>query len=405
MVSGEPEPVAEFASRLDEYCERYCEVLKPPEAVKILPLPVAEPPPKDLPAGPPNTTPQDRVVPIYAPGSRLPKLDPADNDRPNPKSVIGLILAAVGLLPIYGVAPATMGCLLAFLGMKQSQEEDARLNRKLFWISLLLAILSWVVFLARLAFHRIGLSVAPAELLRRMIVEVDGNEYAGIAVTLIVIVFSLSWHESAHALTALWNGDPTARDLGRITLNPIAHIDPFGSVIIPLFLLWSSHGNFYFGYAKPVMTRPTRYRNIRLGEFTVSFGGPGTNLLLVIASLSVFFLVFCSVGLFHRLTGVDTSGSVVLHYVVYFALVMIRVNVFLAALNLLPIPPLDGYHVLQSILPVGFGQIIRPIERYGFLFLMILIYTHALDGVFSVVNTVSEILVKHYLGLLVPGGF
>jgi Zn-dependent protease len=221
---------------------------------------------------------------------------------------------------------------------------------------------------------------------------------------LIVLVFSVSWHESAHALTALWNGDSTGRDLGRITLNPIAHIDPVGSVIIPLFLLWSSHGTFYFGYAKPVLTRPTQYRNIRLGEFTVSFGGPGTNLLLVLASLSVFFLASCSVGLLDRLAGVDLSGSVALQYVVYFALVMVQVNIFLAALNLLPVPPLDGYHVLQSVLPVGFGQAIRPIERYGFLLLMMLMFTGALNGVFSAVDKISWILVDHYLGLLTPGG-
>ena len=154
---------------------------------------------------------------------------------------------------------------------------------------------------------------------------------------------SLAFHESAHAWMALRLGDTTGRDLGRITLNPIPHIDPFGTILLPLFLWWSTANTgqpFMFGYAKPVPYNPYRLRNGPIGASMVAAAGPLSNFLL--AGIGAAILWFLGkTGAMHFAMGE------------YFFNFLVLVNVGLAIFNLLPIPPLDGGTVVGGLLPAA----------------------------------------------------
>ena len=156
---------------------------------------------------------------------------------------------------------------------------------------------------------------------------------------LAVILFAISFHESAHAWTALKCGDPTARDLGRISLNPIRHIDPFGSVILPILLYLSS--GLLFGYAKPTPVRLERTRNPRLANVLVSGAGPLSNLLL--GAFGVLVLVLLNKARFPQ------YEQSVLAPLWQIAVSFVRVNISLGVFNLIPIPPLDGSWVLAAV--------------------------------------------------------
>ncbi|MCX5888833.1 MAG: site-2 protease family protein [Deltaproteobacteria bacterium] len=148
----------------------------------------------------------------------------------------------------------------------------------------------------------------------------------------IVLLFSIIVHEVAHGYVALLNGDPTARIMGRITLNPGPHIDPVGSILIPGILLLT-HAGLLFGWAKPVPVNPLNFRNYRWGEITVSAAGPLSNLALAVAFAFLLRLDLGNVG------------------VVKMAYFGVIINIFLALFNLIPIPPLDGSHILAILLP------------------------------------------------------
>lgn len=172
----------------------------------------------------------------------------------------------------------------------------------------------------------------------------------------VVLLFSVIVHEVAHGYVAWLNGDPTARLAGRITLNPIPHIDPIGTILLPVLLLVSG-ARVIFGWARPVPVNPSNYRNYRLGEVTTSFAGPGSNFLLA----AVFaFLLHLNLG---------GPGLVLLAY--YGCII----NIFLGLFNLLPIPPLDGYHLVAAFLPYRLLQSYRYLEPVGFVIILILFYT------------------------------
>jgi Zn-dependent protease len=180
-----------------------------------------------------------------------------------------------------------------------------------------------------------------------------------------VLVFSLVAHEYAHGYAALKQGDDTALMQGRLTLNPLPHIDPWLTVIMPALLWFASKGAFTFGGAKPVEVRPDRYRNYRRGDIIVSLAGVATNLVIAVVSTLLFILL----GLVARALPVGGEvvgiGQRMLSWGVW-------LNLMLAFFNLLPIPPLDGSHVLYHLLPAGLRERYRMFQRFGFLPLLAL---------------------------------
>lgn len=175
----------------------------------------------------------------------------------------------------------------------------------------------------------------------------------------LVLIISIVIHEVAHGIAAEREGDPTARMLGRITLNPIVHADLVGSVILPLVLLISG-APFFIGWAKPVPYNPANFRNERRGTRIVSMAGIIANFsLAIVAGLAIRIMAFLQVG---TLQVFEIMSIVVL------------VNIVLSIFNLIPIPPLDGFRFLEAILPTRFGSVIRQYEQYGIILLIIFLF-------------------------------
>jgi Zn-dependent protease len=180
-----------------------------------------------------------------------------------------------------------------------------------------------------------------------------------------VLVFSLVAHEYAHGYAALQQGDDTALTQGRLTLNPLPHIDPWLTLILPALLWFGSKGTFTFGGARPVQVRPDKYRNFRRGDIIVSLAGVATNLLIGV----LCGLLFVLVGLLAR--GIPSGASVI--SIAQRMLVWgVWLSLMLGFFNLLPIPPLDGSHVLYHLLPRGLRERYRTVQRLGFLPLLAL---------------------------------
>jgi len=183
---------------------------------------------------------------------------------------------------------------------------------------------------------------------------------------LVVLLFSVVVHEVAHALVAKWEGDDTAYRLGRITLNPIPHLDLVGSIIVPL-LLYFLPGQFIFGWAKPVPVDPGRYRDRKWGDIRVSLAGITANLLLAVLSLAALLALLQAASFTGSLGGV-------LPLLQQGALYGIFLNLILAFFNLLPLPPLDGSHVLYHLLPPTWGARYREVGKYGIGIVMLLVF-------------------------------
>jgi Zn-dependent protease len=199
-----------------------------------------------------------------------------------------------------------------------------------------------------------------------------------IVVQLLAFALALSVHESAHGWAAEKLGDPTARWLGRITLNPLKHIDPFGTVIFPLML--AVIGAPIIGWAKPVPFVTRNLRNQRRDPALVALAGPASNLVLAAASVVVLRVLETAVpGFRELLAAVANAGALgakgVVPPLAYFLLSLAMINLILAVFNLIPIPPLDGSHVLAALLPPRAAYQFAQIERYGMLLLFALLWT------------------------------
>jgi Zn-dependent protease len=203
----------------------------------------------------------------------------------------------------------------------------------------------------------------------------------GIALVLVqvlVLVLAFSVHESAHAYVAMRLGDPTAYMLGRVTLNPAKHIDPWGSVVVPLISLF--YGGFLIGWAKPCPVTPRNFRNYRRDDILVSLAGPASNLAMAFIALAVLIVLKHAGGgpaidaagaVADHATDVDPTGmrlfpaALVLYYGV-------TINLVLFVFNLFPIPPLDGSHVLRHFLPYKLEQVYNQIGMWGLMLIFIL---------------------------------
>ena len=210
-----------------------------------------------------------------------------------------------------------------------------------------------------------------------------------IVLILLVLLFSVVVHEVAHAWQALREGDTTARDLGRITFNPIPHLDPMGSLIVPL-LLHLLPGNFLFGWAKPVPVNPRNYRDYRAGDIRVSLAGIVSNLGLVVLCTLGLFAWTAVQGLSFASGTIGTSIREMLTYGVF-------INLILAYFNLIPIPPLDGSHVLYHLLPPAAGAKYRAMGRYGVTLLFLTVV--AFPGAFGVLLSPVFVAFQWILGI------
>jgi Zn-dependent protease len=195
------------------------------------------------------------------------------------------------------------------------------------------------------------------------------NETLLTALALIpALVIAIVFHEVAHGYVALLLGDPTAKERKRLSLNPIRHVDPFGTLILPGLLMLS--GLPAFGWAKPVPVIKQRLRNPRFGMMAVAAAGPGTN--LVLAAIGAVML-----GLFYRpFVGMEfETGNPGLGYVfvAYVLQQFITINIFLALFNLLPIPPFDGSHILEGLLPKRAALAYERLRPFGFMLLFTLL--------------------------------
>jgi Zn-dependent protease len=181
-----------------------------------------------------------------------------------------------------------------------------------------------------------------------------------------VLLFSVIAHEYAHGYAALKQGDPTAKSLGRLTWNPAKHIDPYMTVILPLIMVVASHGRIVLGGAKPVPVDPRNYRNYKRGDIIVSLAGVFTNLLIALACTALIMLF----GLVAR---VAPAAAGTLAIVQVMLVIGIRLNLVLIAFNLIPIPPLDGSHVVKHILPRSLAVRYQQIGAFGLVILIALL--------------------------------
>jgi Zn-dependent protease len=176
----------------------------------------------------------------------------------------------------------------------------------------------------------------------------------------IPVILAITFHEAAHGFVALHFGDTTARDAGRVTLNPLKHVDPVGTILIPAVLILTNAG-FLFGYAKPVPVQFGALRNPRWDMIWVAIAGPAMNILLALVSA-----ILLRVAL--------TQGQTVDSMFVQVLMASIQLNAILAVFNMLPLPPLDGSKVLAPFLPLALARPYLAFERFGMVILVLLVF-------------------------------
>ena len=213
-----------------------------------------------------------------------------------------------------------------------------------------------------------------------------------------ILILSVVVHEVSHGYAAFIMGDPTAKNAGRLSINPVRHLDMMGSVIVPLFLVLF-RSPLFFGWAKPVPYNPYNLKNQKWGPGIVAAAGPLSNFLIA----GVFGLASAFVPLTSSLKAGIASGAVISFglqsgdYAVAlysFFVMVVWINVFLGIFNLVPIPPLDGSKVLFSLLPYGWLNIQTFLEKYGFFILVIFILFFS-----GILLPIASVFLRFFLGL------
>jgi Zn-dependent protease len=197
-----------------------------------------------------------------------------------------------------------------------------------------------------------------------------GSLIQQVALWILPILFAVILHEVAHGAVAYQLGDDTAKRAGRLTLNPLKHIDPIGTVLLPLFLI-VTHAGFLFGWAKPVPVNFAALRHPKRDMVFVAAAGPATNLLIAIAAALSFHGLYAFAA--------QSSPHLVNHVLAPLAVAMqgaVLANVFLGVFNMIPIPPLDGGRVLTGLLPLPLARRFARVEPFGFAILLLLLVFH-----------------------------
>jgi Zn-dependent protease len=198
-----------------------------------------------------------------------------------------------------------------------------------------------------------------------------GHIIQQIVISIIPIMLAVILHEISHGYAALKLGDPTAKMLGRLTLNPLPHIDILGTIIMPVALYVMTDGKFVFGYAKPVPINPNNFKNPKRDMAISAAAGPVTN--IVMAAISIILLKHALIPL---AAGMDETTTVnILEPLARMLAVSVSINVVLAVFNMIPIPPLDGGRVLRGFLSYRNAEMLDGIERYGIIIVMLLVIT------------------------------
>ncbi len=329
-------------------------------------------------------------------------------------SIWALMLASLAFLPFVGVAFAVGAAVLLLIDRRRHRPNAANTHIRVLgtvsWVWL-----AWGVGVCMLSswtwIHPIDSGVLAAA----SVSTGDGEHNWTVGIlALLVVLISLSVHEAAHAISAWWCGDDYARSLGRVTLNPLAHIDPFGTVILPALLFY--WGGPVFGFAKPVPVRLSGVRRFRRAHILISIAGPGSNLLLAALALSMLFAAGCVLrplipaadfatlpNLWElQVTMTGFAGAEVLSIFLCGLKLAVMVNLFLAAFNMIPIPPLDGSWVLEHLFPMSLGRFYAAIRPYGIIIFLGLLWSDALTTLLLpaivVMSVISEIFSRCLLG-------
>ncbi len=325
-------------------------------------------------------------------------------------SIWGLFAAALAFLPYIGMAFTILAvaCIVVARGKARS---DARLVHT----STLVAATAVIAALATAA-HIFSL-VTLADLAAtgaRVAASVPESKLtiANKVIAVIIVLLSLSVHEAAHAVTAWWCGDEGPRQRGRVTLNPLAHIDPVGTILVPVFLAYL--GQPVFGWARPVMVSLHGVPNPRRANLLISAAGPFSNVLLALIFLSLYLILGCCIRLFapDAVVGGFTEyiGNVTIEGFAganYLAMVTVclkwgfLINLLLFFFNMIPLPPLDGGHIAGSLFPSTVGEFYRKIRPFSLFILLALFWSNLIGYILAPGFTV--ILIGFALVGLVTG--
>ena len=209
---------------------------------------------------------------------------------------------------------------------------------------------------------------------------------------MVALIFSLSVHESAHAWTSNYFGDDLARLQGRISLNPMVHVDPIGTLLFPAISFFT--GAPLIGWAKPTPVNPLRWRDKRVANFWVSIAGVICNFIIAIVAGIIIRILFSTnlidLGMEgYRLVPIMHNDSLIAEGGAHLLTTFFTLNVALGVFNLIPIPPLDGSKVLQSILPPSFESGFEALERFGYMLLILAMFTGVFGVIFGVVMPIA----------------
>ena len=200
-------------------------------------------------------------------------------------------------------------------------------------------------------------------------------------------IFAITLHEAAHGYAARHFGDPTAYQAGRISLNPLRHVDPIGTLLIPAIVLLASGGKFAFGWAKPVPVNFGRLRNPKRDMFWVAAAGPGANVVMALMwAIAMKLVGMMPEGYFSEPALLMAQGGII-------------INIVLMVLNLLPLPPLDGGRIAVSLLPHRLAYQFSRLEPYGMIILMVLLFTGLLSKIMLPLIAAALIVISWLFGL------